>query len=82
MRLAALNRLGSEVFAVELEQIKGVLLGRTITTVADEQLEIRDALVVTNDRLTIDQAGSAAQASHGVGDYPEPLRPIVPPPRE
>jgi len=57
-------------------------LGRGVQALANEQLEIWDALVVTSDSLTVDQTGVAAQASHGVGDEPESLRPVIATPRE
>jgi hypothetical protein len=72
---APLYRLAAQVLTVELQDIKGVELRRAIFAIANEQLEIRDALVVTGDRLTVDQTGVAVQASHGVGDKPEALRP-------
>jgi two-component sensor histidine kinase len=47
-----------------------------------EELEIWHASVVTCDRLTVDQAGAAAQVSYGIRDEPKALRPIVAPPRQ
>src|SRR5262245_40947728 len=75
--LAHLDWLAPKILAVELEQIERVELGRGVLAIANEQLENRGALLITRDRLAVDQAGAAAQTGHHIRDASESVCPVV-----
>ena len=55
--LSVLDRLGAHVLAVHLEEIERAEDGATVATVAADQIEYRQPVVVARDRFAVDDAG-------------------------
>jgi hypothetical protein len=73
-RLADFERVAAEIVAVQLDQIEGVQEHAGVVSAVTDALEARHSIVVTGDRLAVDDAGPPAQPSQGLDDQREAVR--------
>src|SRR5215813_10894219 len=79
-RLARLQRLAPEVFAVQLKEVEGVEEDMLARWLAPQPFEHREPVLIAGDRLAIDQAGTHLEPIHGLDDERVAWCPIVPVP--
>jgi hypothetical protein len=78
LRPKGFNRLATQILAIELDQVEGAKDCRRGPVSANE-IEHRKAVVVGNDRLTVDQAGSHRQFGDGCRGEREAIGEVVAP---
>jgi hypothetical protein len=71
--VARFNWLAAQVVNVEFQDVERVELARAIFAIANEQLEIRNALVVTSNRASFTKALRAIVCAHFNDPDWEPL---------
>jgi hypothetical protein len=74
---ADLKRIAPQVIAVQFDQIEGVQENAFVMAAVADAIERSDAVVITGNRLPIDDAGARAQASQRLDDQREPTGEIV-----
>src|SRR5262249_15130230 len=65
---AHLERLATEVVAIQFNQIEGVEEDSVVMPPIADAVEVRHPVVVTGDRLTVDDTGARAQAEQRLDD--------------
>jgi hypothetical protein len=71
VRLADFERIAAQVVAVQLYQVEGVQKHPGIVVAVAKKIEGCNAVVITGDRLAVDDAGARAQTSEGLDDQRE-----------
>src|SRR6516164_7002068 len=79
-RLARLQRLAPEVFAVQLKEVEGIEEDMLARRLAPQPFEHREPVLIAGDRLAIDQAGTHLEPVNGLDDERIARCPIVPVP--
>ena len=75
--LANLKRITPQVVAVQLDQVEGVEEYLVVSALVTDEIERSDAVVITGNRLPVDDAGARAQASQCLDDQWEAMGEIV-----
>ena len=75
--LALLDRPAPQILSVELDQVKGDKDGLSAMSVSPHELEHREALVIGDDRLAIDQERMARKGRNSRGGEREPACKIM-----
>ena len=75
--LANLKRITPQVVAVQLDQVEGVEEYLVVSALVTDEIERSDAVVITGNRLPVDDAGARAQASQCLDDQWEAMGGIV-----
>ena len=75
--LADLKRIAPQVVPVQLDQVEGVEEYLVVSALVTDEIERSDAVVITGNRLPVDDAGARAQASQCLDDQWEAMGEIV-----
>ena len=65
-RLARLDRLAPQVYAVKLEQVEGVEEGDCLVAAVAQDVEPGQSALVAAHHLAVDQAGPHLEVVHGL----------------
>jgi hypothetical protein len=74
-----LQRQRPNVNAAQLQEVEGVEERPVVVSLAVEHLEVRRAVTVADDRLSVEDQGALTKGCHGLPDEREPARPVVAP---
>ena len=77
-RLAGLERLPTQVVAVQLDQVEGVQKDPVVIAAVADALEARHTVVIAAHRLAVDDAGARAQPGQRRDDQREPVAESLP----
>ena len=73
-----LDCLPPQVVAVQLDQIEDVEEHAPVIAPPPQPVELRHAVPVAGDRLSVDQAGAHPERAGGLGDERVAVRPVAP----
>jgi len=75
--LAALQRITAEVVTVQFDQVEGIKENAFVMVAVADTIERSDAVVITGNRLPVDDAGARAQAGQRLDDQRKTICEII-----
>jgi len=75
--LETLRRIRSEIVAVQFDQVEGVKENAFVMVAVANTIEQSDAVVITGNRLPVDDAGAGAQSGQRLDDQRETIGEII-----